>query len=161
MAAAQYGLAVGRLRDAGWRGYEISNWARPGHESRHNLAYWERRPYEAAGPGAHALDGETRRWNAARLDAYVAALVPSDGSAARLPPGGRQRLGAVTAASEAVILALRADSGVPSGTASHPSFAHTFEWAATTGLLEKTPDDRFVLTTRGRLLSNEVFNRLV
>ena len=59
---------------AGFRGYEISNWARPGHESRHNLAYWRREPYEAVGPGAHAFDGAVRRWNAARLDGYLAAL---------------------------------------------------------------------------------------
>ena len=72
------------LADAGFRGYEISNWARPGHESRHNLAYWQRRPHEAVGPGAHAFDGVTRRWNAARLDGYVAAL--ADGAV--LPPGG-------------------------------------------------------------------------
>ena len=69
-------------------GYEISNWARPGHESRHNLAYWQRRPYEAVGPGAHAFDGATRRWNAARLDGYLAALTPTDGGRPRLPPGG-------------------------------------------------------------------------
>ena len=50
-AAAQYRHAVDRLAADGWRGYEISNWARPGHESRHNLVYWERRPYEAIGPG--------------------------------------------------------------------------------------------------------------
>ena len=56
-AAAQYRHAVERLAADGWRGYEISNWARPGHESRHNLVYWERRPYEAIGPGAHAFDG--------------------------------------------------------------------------------------------------------
>ncbi len=75
-AAAQYHHAVVRLAEAGYRGYEISNWARPSHESRHNRAYWERRPYEAVGPGAHAFDGATRRWNAARLDGYVAALDP-------------------------------------------------------------------------------------
>ena len=79
-AAAQYHHAVVRLAEAGFRGYEISNWARPGHESRHNLTYWERRSHEAVGPGAHAFDGATRRWNAARLDGYVAALTPSDGS---------------------------------------------------------------------------------
>ena len=62
------------LAEAGFRGYEISNWARPGHESRHNLAYWQRRPHDAVGPGAHAFDGASRRWNAARLDGYVAAL---------------------------------------------------------------------------------------
>ncbi|MDF2736047.1 MAG: coproporphyrinogen oxidase, partial [Chloroflexota bacterium] len=67
-AAAQYRHASSVLADAGFRGYEISNWARPGHESRHNLAYWWRRSYEAVGPGAHAFDGAVRRWNAARLD---------------------------------------------------------------------------------------------
>ena len=51
-------------------------------------AYWERRPYEAVGPGAHAFDGATRRWNAARLDGYLAALTPAGRGAPRLPPGG-------------------------------------------------------------------------
>ncbi|MEO8468323.1 MAG: radical SAM protein, partial [Chloroflexota bacterium] len=56
-AASMYEHAVARLAAAGFDGYEISNWARPGHESRHNLAYWMRRPHEAVGPGAHAFDG--------------------------------------------------------------------------------------------------------
>ncbi|HEX4898660.1 MAG TPA: coproporphyrinogen-III oxidase family protein, partial [Candidatus Limnocylindrales bacterium] len=56
-AVGMYHHAVHRLAAAGFDGYEISNWARPGHQSRHNLAYWERRPYEAVGPGAHAFDG--------------------------------------------------------------------------------------------------------
>ena len=54
-AAAQYHHAVALLDGLGWRGYEISNWAKPGHESRHNLAYWQRHPYEAVGPGARFL----------------------------------------------------------------------------------------------------------
>src|SRR6188768_1086748 len=45
-AADQYRLAVGRLGAAGFRSYEISNWAGAGHESRHNLVYWHREPYE-------------------------------------------------------------------------------------------------------------------
>ena len=89
-AAAMYHHAVVRLAEAGFRGYEISNWARPGHESRHNLTYWERRSHEAVGPGAHAFDGAVRRWNAARLDSYVGALTPSDGSRPHLPPGGSE-----------------------------------------------------------------------
>ena len=113
------------------------------------------------GPGAHAFDGATRRWNGARLDAYVAALAPPDGSAARLPPGGQEHLDGAAAAAEAVILALRTDRGVASATASRPPFAGALDWAATAGLVHATPDDRIVLTTRGRLLSNEVFSRLV
>jgi putative oxygen-independent coproporphyrinogen III oxidase len=91
-AAAQYHHAVLRLGDEGFRGYEISNWARPGHESRHNLAYWRREPYEAVGPGAHAFDGTARRWNAARLDGYLAALAPADPSTVppAIPPGGSE-----------------------------------------------------------------------
>ncbi len=160
-AAEQYLHAVERLGAAGWRGYEISNWARPGHESRHNLAYWERRPYEAVGPGAHAFDGATRRWNAARLDAYMATLSPSDGNPPRLPPGGSESLDPGTAAGEAVILGLRRDQGVSSSVEREPRFSAAFEWARANRLIEQAAADRLVLTTRGRLLSNEVFQRLL
>jgi len=159
-AADQYRLAVDRLAAAGFRGYEISNWARPGHESRHNLVYWQRRPHEAAGPGAHAFDGANRRWNAARLDRYVAALLPERGQAG-LPPGGSDRVDAEGAAAEAVILALRTDAGVPATAGQRAPLAAHVEWAIGSGLLARTVDDRLVLTTTGRLLSNELFARLL
>ena len=161
LAAVAYGHAVHRLRGAGWRGYEISNWARPGHESRHNLVYWERRPYEAVGPGAHAFDGVVRRWNAARLDGYVAAVRPGDGSRPRLPPGGAEVVDPAAAAAEAVILGLRLDSGLPIAAAGEPPLAPHVSWATESGLIETVGGDRLVLTTRGRLLSNELFARLV
>jgi oxygen-independent coproporphyrinogen-3 oxidase len=159
-AADQYRQAAARLAAEGFRGYEISNWARPDHECRHNLAYWERRPYEAVGPGAHAFDGTSRRWNAARLDRYLAALTPADGSAARLPPGDSETIDAPTAAAEAAILALRLDTGLPLAAADDLSLAEALNWARAVGLLRATDDDRLVLTTDGRLLSNEVFARL-
>jgi oxygen-independent coproporphyrinogen III oxidase len=160
-AAADYHHAVHRLAEDGWRGYEISNWARPGHESRHNLTYWERRPYEAVGPGAHAFDGATRRWNAASLEGYVATLVPRGGRAPTLPPGGAETLDPTTEAAETVILGLRTDRGVPLTAAHAPPLDEVFGWALAAELLDVTVDDRIVLTTRGRLLSNEVFSRLV
>jgi putative oxygen-independent coproporphyrinogen III oxidase len=162
-AAAQYHHAVHRLEADGWRGYEISNWARRGHESRHNLAYWERRPYEAVGPGAHAFDGTSRRWNAAHLGRYVDALTPTAGSgrAAHPPPGGSERLDAATTAAETAILGLRTDRGLPRSAAHEPPLADIFGWALAAELLTIDPTDRIVLTTRGRLLSNEVFSRLV
>lgn len=160
-AAAQYQHATERLAEAGWRGYEISNWARPGHESRHNLAYWERRPYEAVGPGAHAFDGATRRWNAARFEGYLAALAPADGAAPRLPPGGAETLDAATAAAESIILGLRTDRGVPLDVTHGPPFEEAFRWALNSELVEVAGHDRIVLTTHGRLLSNELFARLV
>jgi putative oxygen-independent coproporphyrinogen III oxidase len=162
-AAAQYHHAVHRLAEEGWRGYEISNWARPGHESRHNLAYWLRRPYEAVGPGAHAFDGATRRWNAAHLGRYVEALAPAPGSgrAAGLPPGGSEAIDPLTAAAESAILGLRTDQGLPRTAGLEPPLADVFGWALAAELLTISEDDRIVLTTRGRLLSNEVFARLV
>ncbi len=160
-AAEQYIHAVERLAADGWRGYEISNWARPGHESRHNLAYWERRPYEAAGPGAHAFDGVVRRWNAAALAGYRAALAPPDGSAPRLPPGSSETLDARTAASERAILGLRTDRGLPASAATAPPLAAAIDWAFAADLLERSNGERITLTTRGRLLSNELFARLL
>lgn len=159
-AAAMYELADRRLALAGFGWYEISNWARPGHRSRHNLAYWEGRSFEAVGPGAHAFDGSTRRWNAARLDAYVAALIPPDGGSARLPPGGRERADSAGREAEAAILALRTSSGLPSTALEQPSLRPALAWALDAKLLERTLD-RLVLTRAGRLLSNEVFVRLL
>ena len=52
---AQYDLVCGRLAEAGYHHYEISNWALPGHEAIHNSAYWTRHPYVGLGPGAHSL----------------------------------------------------------------------------------------------------------
>ena len=157
-AAGQYHHAVLVLEEAGFRGYEISNWARPGHESRHNLAYWQRRPHEALGPGAHAFDGVTRRWTAARLDTYVAALA---GTTPTLPPGGFDLIDDETARAESVILGLRLDTGVPLAEAHEAPLGDAFGWALAAELLTVTDDNRVVLTTRGRLLSNELFARLI
>ena len=167
-----YHLAVHRLAEAGFRGYELSNWAKPGHESRHNLAYWERRSVEAVGPGAHAFDGAVRRWNAARLDGYLAALLPAasstsgaralPGVAARLPPGSTELpLDMTAAAAETLILGLRLDGGVPLTAILDPAVADVFAWAAEADLVEPAPDGHVRLTTQGRLLSNEIFSRLL
>jgi putative oxygen-independent coproporphyrinogen III oxidase len=159
-AAGAYGLADALLEGSGYPWYELSNWARPGHESRHNLVYWERRPYAAVGPGAHSFDGAARHWNAARLDAWIAALAPASvGVAPRLPPGGSEPVDAVTAEAERLFLGLRLARGIPSGAA----FARieVFAWAAEHGLVEDGPGGRVRLTLRGRLLSNELFARLV
>ena len=162
-AADQYQLALDRLGTAGYRGYEISNWGLAGHESRHNLVYWQRRPYEAVGPGAHAFDGVTRRWNAARLDGYLAALAPAGGSRLSPPPGGSEPVTGADAAAETVILSLRLDMGLALEAAETGPLGPHIAWAMGMGLLERFDGDgeRVRLTTRGRLLSNELFARLV
>lgn len=67
---SQYMLLCDRLARAGFRHYEISNFAVRGFEAVHNSAYWRRVPYVGFGPGAHSFDGRVRSWNAASLDGY-------------------------------------------------------------------------------------------
>ena len=111
-----------------------------------------------SGPGAHAFDGVTRRWNAARLDGYLAALAPADGSAPR-PAARRQRSRSMPRRPRP----RRSSSACGSTPASRsppahePPLADAFGWALAAELVDVTPDDRVVLTTRGRLLSNELF----
>lgn len=148
-----------RLPAAGFSWYEISNWAREGHSSRHNRLYWERAAVEAVGPGAHAFDGVTRRWNSANLDAWEASL-----HAGELPPGGADTpLSEEHAAAERLVLSLRTSNGVNREDALRGGFRDALLWGESNGLLAAHPGDsaRVQLTLRGRLLSNELFSRIV
>jgi len=72
--ADSYNLARQLLSSAGYEHYEISNWAKPGFASRHNLKYWRREPYLGFGAGAHSFNGTTRWANAHDSAEYVAAI---------------------------------------------------------------------------------------
>lgn len=147
------------LPTAGFNWYEISNWARAGHRSRHNQLYWERAAVEAVGPGAHAFDGAARRWNSANLDAWEASL-----HAGELPPGGVDApLSEHDAAAERLVLSLRMSNGVLRDEVIRGGFSDALAWGERNGLLGAHPDDsaRVQLTLRGRLLSNELFSRIV
>lgn len=80
-AADFYLYAVGRLEQAGYRQYEISNFARPGHEGRHNLLYWNCRDYWGVGPAAHSCLGGVRRFWPDDVQGFI------DGSAAEQTEG--------------------------------------------------------------------------
>ena len=153
----RHALADDLLTSAGYGWFEISNWAKPGRESRHNLVYWNSEPWAAVGPGAHAFDGDlTRSWNAARLDAYRSAL--GRGS---LPPGGDETVDRATAESERAILKLRTAAGLPATQAAKTEFSAAIAWGRANGLLEASADGTLTLTRDGRLLSNEVFLRFL
>jgi len=118
----QYELTDVRLRAAGFSRYEVSNWAMAGHQCRHNLTYWNGRPYAAAGAGAHAfmhrdaVIGWTeaapvaavclRQWNLASPAGYIAA-VRSRGHAV----GGSEWLDLPTTASDMMMMGLRLEQG--------------------------------------------------
>lgn len=73
-AIAMYNLVRTRLADAGYHHYEISNFARPGRESRHNSAYWDSTPYLGLGPSAHSFDGDIRRYNPSSVRQYITSM---------------------------------------------------------------------------------------
>lgn len=95
------------LGAAGFEHYEVSNYARPGHEARHNSAYWSGAPYGAVGPSAHAFDGETRRWNRSAYTAWMAAVEAGDD-----PIEGEEWLTSESRALEATYLGLRTARGL-------------------------------------------------
>jgi oxygen-independent coproporphyrinogen-3 oxidase len=158
LAADQYGLAEELLDGAGFRHYELSSWARPGFESRHNHAYWARRPYTGIGAGAHSYDGAARRsWNRRDLGRYLAAV-----EAGQQPEAGSETLTEADRAFEAIALGLRRVDGLSRrafeaefGIDPAVRFAEGVATASAAGLLELPHNGAMRLTARGRLLASE------
>ena len=136
---AMYEAAMDAL--AGYHHYEISNWARPGFESRHNRAYWEGRPYLGFGPGAHSYEPPERRWNVANVREY---LERGDVVA------GRETLTAEQERIERLLVGLRQDVGVELATI--PAGLEPF--------LERA-GGRVRLTRAGKCVADTVIAKLV
>lgn len=96
------------LNDAGFEGYEVSNFAAaPEHRSRHNLKYWSHTPYLGLGPSAHSFDGSSRWWNARRLGAWDRAVEANE-----RPVEESEQLTREALLLEAVMLGLRTRDGL-------------------------------------------------
>jgi len=163
LTADFYPMACERLEAAGVRQYEISNFARPGYESRHNLKYWTRLPYLGFGVDAHSmLPGSTSRGQAVRfstpdsLEAYVAGN-----------PVDCTQVSRTAAIEETFFLGLRLTCGVnlreveaAFGEGSIDGFSGPIADFVQSGLMERQ-GDVIRLTAQGRLLSNEVFERFI
>jgi putative oxygen-independent coproporphyrinogen III oxidase len=181
-AADMYEHAMERLASAGYRQYEISNWALPGHECRHNLTYWRNLPYIGLGAGAHSCFAGHRFAEVrpiagylARVRASVAERLDEDmdiGEANKLPAGAiiEDEIEVVLpemAMAETAILGLRLNAGVSRsefaaryGIAFEQVFDERLAEVRSLGLVQ-TDGDRIRLTEHGRLLGNEVFARLL
>ena len=157
-----YLWTVGRLERAGLPQYEISNFAKPGYESRHNLRYWLTRPYIGFGPGAHS-DFGGRRYSFVRdLDAYIRGVLEGGDiiDASELIPQ-RERCG------EYLMLRLRTTRGVDALEYRNAYFmdfapleARLRKFAAQ-GWAEQTPEGRWRFTPRGFLVSNQLIGDLL
>jgi putative oxygen-independent coproporphyrinogen III oxidase len=143
--ASKYEAADALFAASGLACYEISNWARPGHECRHNLLYWSQGDYRGFGCAAHSHRAGRRWWNVRTPERYVALI-----EAGEPAEGAGEDLDAPARRMEGLQLQLRTRSGVP---------ADALDADELPGLVE-AQGDRLVLTRAGRLLANEVALRL-
>ena len=139
--ADKYETVDGLLSAAGMQNYEISNWAVPGHECRHNLLYWRQQNYRGFGCAAHSHEDGRRWWNVRTPDRYIELVRAGDPVEA-----AGETLDAATRDFERLELMLRMRDGVP---------IDALDGDLLPGLVERR-GDRWVLTRHGRLMANAV-----
>jgi coproporphyrinogen III oxidase-like Fe-S oxidoreductase len=152
--ARRYELLDGRLADAGFDWYEVSNWSRPGGECRHNVGYWNGGEWWGAGPGAHGHVGAVRWWNVKHPNAYAGVLAEQE-----LPVAGFELLGPDEAHTEAVMLSIRMRRGLPVAVLGDAELRRA-DGPIADRLLTRVAD-RLVLTDRGRLMADGVVRTLL
>ena len=177
LAADMYLTAEEAMDERGYHHYEISNWALPGRESRHNLTYWRNRPYLGVGPGAHSYLSGHRFYNIKSPKEYIRLLGDRQQKGAAIDGLSAESIGAVPVVetveaidrplemAETMMLGLRLDGGITVeefterfGVSPSRVYGDTLAELESAGLLD-TIGDAVRLTSRGRLLGNEVFSR--
>jgi oxygen-independent coproporphyrinogen-3 oxidase len=170
-SADWYQMACEQFDTAGLRQYEISNFARQGHASRHNLKYWQRQPYIGFGLDAHSMltteAGAVRFANTSDMDAYLGKVSAFPLISPRVADPEFDVIDLEHAFEESLFLGLRLNEGV-SLHALRGQFGETMVQDAMVALLEvreagllELESDQARLTAQGRMVSNEVFSRLL
>lgn len=150
---AMYDILCERLKEAGFVHYEVSNFARPGFEAKHNSSYWDGTPYVGAGAGAHSYIRNVRSWNPDDLDAYIEGM--NDGTLVR----ESETLNEKDLYNERIMLGLRTNRGIagPFPAQSRSVIGRL----AQKGLLRKTEDGRYVATQEGLHILNRIIEDLM
>jgi oxygen-independent coproporphyrinogen-3 oxidase len=144
--ADAYDLVGEVLADHGYLWEEISNWAKPGHECRHNHVYWEHGDYVGFGSAAHSHQHGRRFWNVRTPDRYIELLAKGES-----PLGGEEFLDETTQQFERDSLAMRTARGVP---------LEAFDSLDEIAHLVTVDAGRVTLTSKARLVANQVIVRL-
>jgi oxygen-independent coproporphyrinogen-3 oxidase len=156
VAAHRYELIDSKLQTLGMTWYEVSNWAKPGGECRHNISYWRNQDWLGIGPGAHAHTAGTRSWNlkhpaawAARVDEGLSATADSE------------VLQSADVDHEVIMLGLRLRDGLSLSVLGNEALIQA-QLAVSEGLLapESFAEGKAVLTFQGRLLADGLVARL-
>ncbi|MBL7940481.1 MAG: radical SAM family heme chaperone HemW [Flavobacteriales bacterium] len=154
--SAQFDRLMERMAAAGLEHYEISNFGRPGHHSRHNTSYWEGVPYLGIGPSAHSFDGVSRRWNVANNAAYVKAV--KEGA----PYWESEKLSPAQRTNERLMTGLRTSRGVDLDKLEVDALginSSVFQTHVSKGYINVV-DGRLVLTRAGRHFADRIASDL-
>lgn len=158
----QFNMLIEEMKKAGYRHYEISNFARPGYESRHNSSYWHDTPYIGCGAGAHSYDGTSRGWNIADVALYIKGI--NEGCAVF----EIEQLIDEERYNDAVLTRLRTADGLPTewvkekfGITLYHYMIKAARKEIAAGNLCQTPDGRFTLTPKGIFVSDAVIRELI
>lgn len=139
-----------RLKNAGFMHYEVSNFALPGFEAKHNSRYWDGTPYIGIGAGAHSYIGRIRSWNPDDLDAYLLGI--RDGNLIR----ESETLTDKDLYNERIMLGLRTNRGVPRAAIQSELSPYIAD-----GLLRETPEGDIVATQSGIHILNRIIEDLM
>ena len=150
-----YELAIATLLRAGLEHYEISNFARPGHRSRHNINYWRRGEYLGLGCSAASFIGGARSSNVEKIEAYVSAV-----ESGRRPVAESETPKGLEALGEEAFLGLRLLEGFVPSKGTREAFAGPWAMLKARGLVREDAS-RWRLTGEGVFLANDVFKEFV
>lgn len=153
--AQRYEIADDLLSAAGFDWYEVSNWARDGHVSRHNLGYWLGDDWVGVGPGAHSHIGDLRWSNVKHPARYTAEV-----AAGKPPVAGYEVLTPTDVALEHIMLGIRLERGLDYGAFDARQLSVVDEFVAEGLAIRVADEPRFTLTRRGRLLADGIVTRL-
>lgn len=155
--AEKYRMADDSFSKAGFTWYELSNWARPGGECRHNIAYWQNSEWWGLGPGAHSHIENSRWWNVKHPNSYRAKITANE-----TPIQEREELSLDNQRTENLMLEIRMKAGIALENLSEEQCVAAEKYVGSEHLdLEKWERGALVLTQSGRLIADRIVRELL
>jgi putative oxygen-independent coproporphyrinogen III oxidase len=155
--AEKYRMADDSFSKAGFTWYELSNWARPGGECSHNIAYWQNSEWWGLGPGAHSHIENSRWWNVKHPNTYRAKITANE-----TPIQEREELSLDNQRTENLMLAIRMKAGIALKNLSEEQCVAAEKYVGSEHLdLEKWERGALVLTQSGRLIADRIVRELL
>ena len=158
LSVEMYDVLIDKLSEAGLVQYEISNFAKPGFESRHNSSYWNETPYLGVGPSAHSYNLSTRSWNVSNVSQYVKSISKD------ILPLEEEQIDEITRYNDLITTALRTKEGIHLNTLQEDYAQYLLEQSSEfikEGTIIKTSDNRLALTRKGYYISDAIMAELI